>query len=142
MRYTYPCLITPDEDGWLLATFPDIPEAGTSGKDTDDIVALAEDALAVALAGYVNAKRDIPKPSNMPARGHLIPVTPVVAAKLALYTTMRQTNTSNVALAAKLNISEVAVRRLINPDHRSHIGPIKRALAVMGRKLVVEDVAA
>ena len=64
MIFAYPCILTPDEQGYL-ATFPDIPEAGTGGDDRDDSLARAADALAVALAGYVHAKRDIPAPSPL-----------------------------------------------------------------------------
>lgn len=62
-----------------------------------------------------------------------------MAAKLALYTAMRAQGVTNVALAARLGISESAVRKLVNPDHRSHIGHVEKALAAVGRTLVVKD---
>lgn len=37
--------------------------------------------------------------------------------------------------------SEGAVREPLNPNHRSHIGQIERALAKVGRRLVAEDAA-
>ncbi len=64
---------------------------------------------------------------------------PVTAAKLALYTAMRVQDVTNVELAGRLGISEAAVRKLMNPDHRSHIGQVERALRTVGRALVVED---
>ena len=142
MRYAYPCVLTPDEEGWLTATFPDVPEAGTDGKTPEEALRLAEDALGVALAGYVHARRDIPVPSALGTGQHLVPLAPVVAAKLALYSTMRVQGVSNVALGKRLGISEAAVRKLTNPDHRSHIGQVKRALRFLGRTLVLEDKAA
>ena len=51
MIYAYPCKSTPDEDGALVVTFPDVPEAITGGKDPVEALAMAEDALATALAG-------------------------------------------------------------------------------------------
>lgn len=63
MIYAYPCKLTDDEDGGLVATFPDVPEAITGGRDLDEALAEAEDALAVALEGYVLEGRDIPTPS-------------------------------------------------------------------------------
>lgn len=62
--YAYPCELTPDEDGGFVATFPDVPEAITGGDGRDDALAMAEDALATALAGYVHEKRDIPVPGT------------------------------------------------------------------------------
>ena len=142
MRYAYPCVLTPDEEGWLTATFPDVPEAGTDGKTRDEALTLAEDALGVALAGYVHARRDIPVPSALATGQYLVPLAPIVAAKLALYSTMRAQGATNVALGRRLGVSEAAVRKLANPDHRSHIGQVKRALNALGRKLVLEDKAA
>jgi len=139
MQYAYPCLITPDEVGWMLATFADVPEAGTSGRDLEETRHLARDALAAALAGYVLAKRDIPAPGSLAGEQYLIALPPVVAGKLALYTAMRDTGTSNVALASRLGVSEAAVRRLVNPDHRSHIGAVAGALEALGRTIILQD---
>lgn len=119
-----------------------MPEAGTDGKTRDEVLTLAEDALGVALAGYVHARRDIPAPSALGAGQYLVPLAPIVAAKLALYSTMRAQGVTNVALGDRLGVSETAVRKLVNPDHRSHIGQVKRALDALGRKLVLEDKAA
>ena len=142
MRYAYPCILTPDEEGWLTATFPDVPEAGTDGRTRSEVLGLAEDALAVALAGYVHARRDIPTPGALDKGQSLIPLAPIIAAKLALYCAMRAQGVSNVALGARLGVSEAAVRKLVDPDHRSHIGQVKKALNVLGRSLVLEDKAA
>ena len=42
-------------------------------------------------------------------------IPPVVAAKLALYSVMRSQGVTRVALAARLGLSEGAVRKLLNP---------------------------
>ncbi len=81
--YAYPCVIEPDGDGGFLAVFPDVPEAITGGRGRSEAAAMAEDALATALAGYARAKRPIPAP-RAPAPGQvLVAVPPVAAAKLA-----------------------------------------------------------
>ena len=49
MIYAYPCQFILDEDGVLVATFPDVPESISGGKDRTEALAMAEDALAVAL---------------------------------------------------------------------------------------------
>ena len=141
MRYTYPCEMVPD-DGGVSIRFPDVPEALTCGEDRTEAVAMAQDALATALAGYVHERWDIPAPSLAADGQELIPVPPVTAAKLALYTAMRTQDVTNVDLARRLGVSESAVRKLLNPDHRSHIGQVERALRAVGRTLVVEDRAA
>lgn len=142
MRYAYPCILTPDEEGWLTVSFPDVPGALTAGKTREESLELAEDALAVALAGYVHNRRDIPAPGAVKPGRYLVVLPPVVAAKLALYTTMRAQGITKVALADRLGVSESAVRKLTDPDHRSHIGRVENALKLLGRKLLIEDKAA
>ena len=142
MIYAYPCQLTPDEDGGLVATFPDVPEAITGGEDRAEALAMAEDALATALAGYVHEKWDIPAPSE-PVDGQVsVPVPTVVAAKLALYSAMRAQRITKAELADRLNVSESAVRKLTNPDHRSHMSQVQKALRMVGRSLKVEVTAA
>ena len=148
MRYAFPCNIVPDEEEKrdtgreaYVVTFPDIPEAITGGWSWEEAVAMAQDGLGVALSFYVDDREDIPTPSPLAEDQVLIPVPLLVAAKLTLYTAMRDQGITNVALAAKLGIYESAVRRIVDPNHRSHISQVERALHAVGRSLVVEDVA-
>ena len=142
MIYAYPCQLTPDEEGGLVAAFPDVPEAITGGRDLAETLAMAEDALATALAGYVHEKWDIPAPSEA-ADGQVLVAPPaVVAAKLALYSAMRAQRITKVALADRLGVSESAVRKLTNPDHHSHMSQVQKALRAVGRSLKVEVTAA
>ena len=142
MRYAYPCILDPEDDGGFSVSFPDVPEALTGGDSRPQALAMAEDALAVALAGYVHERRDIPVPSAAAKGQEPVSVPPVVAAKLALYSAMRSQGISKVALAKRLGLSESAVRKLLNPDHRSHINQVETALKAVGRTLVIEDKAA
>ena len=142
MIYAYPCQLTPDEEGGLVAAFPDVPEAITGGRDLAETLAMAEDALATALAGYVHEKWDIPVPSEA-ADGQVLVAPPAVAAaKLALYSAMRAQRITKVELADRLGVSESAVRKLTNPDHRSHMSQVQKALRAVGRNLKVEVTAA
>ena len=86
-------------------------------------------------------REDIPVPDTVAGEQEMIAVPLVVAAKLALYTAMREQGLTKVGLARRLGLSEGAVRKLLNPNHRSHIGQIERALAKVGRRLVAEDAA-
>ena len=74
MIYAYPCELTPDENGSLMAAFPDVPEAITGGKDRTEALTMAADALATALAGYVHAQWEIPTPSQPVAGQKLVAV--------------------------------------------------------------------
>ena len=146
MRYAYPCDIVRDEEEArstgreaYTVTFPDVYGANTGGWTREEALELAEDCLSVALGMCVRAREDIPEPS-LPAEGQvLIVVSPIVAAKLALYTAMRDQGVTNVALANRLGLQENAVRRLVDPGHRSHITSVEKALKALGRSLLIED---
>ena len=125
----------------ILVSFPDIPEALTEGESEDEAMTQAQDCLIAALGGYVAARCAIPRPT--PAHGRpMITLPALAAAKVALYVTMLAKKISNTALAAQLGLSEGAVRRLIDLDHRSHIGQIEEALRVLGQRLTVSTLAA
>ena len=142
MYYVYPCVLTPEERGGFYVSFPDVPGALTGGKDRSEALTLAEDALTAALAGYVQEHWDIPIPSAIVDGQELVAVSPIGAAKLALSTAMRRQGITKTALAKRLGLSESAVRKLVDPDHRSHISSVEAALRAVGRSLVVGDRAA
>ena len=138
MIYAYPCDLASDADGELVVSFADVPEAITGGADRFEALSMAEDALAAALAGYVHGKRDIPAPSAVVDGQELVAVPSVVAAKLALYSAMRAQRITKAELARRLGVSESAVRRLTNLDHRSHIDQVQQALQAVVHNLAVE----
>lgn len=141
-KFVYPATIEVDTAGFYLVTFPDVPEAGTDAESREEAIHEAPDSLIAALGGYMEAKRAIPQPSKI-EREHVRVVLPILAtAKLVLYEVMRTGGVTNVELGRRLGISEGAVRRLVDLDHRSHIGQIETALAALGHRLLVEVHAA
>ena len=84
MRLSYPVLLEPDDNGTLLVTFPDIPEAVTFGEDEDDALMRAVDALETMLAARIDDREDIPLPS--PAEGRpCATLSAPMAARVLLY---------------------------------------------------------
>ncbi len=137
----WPAVLERQEDGSMLVSFPDVPEALTEGENESEALVQARDCLIAALGGYVRARRSIPRPS--PARGRATVSLPALtAAKIALYGAMHAQGVGNTALAVRLGISEGAVRRLIDLDHRSHIGQIETALRALGQQLTIGSRAA
>ncbi len=139
MRYVYPCILSPEADGGFSVSFPDVAGANTGGATREEALRMAEDALVAALGAYHRLRREIPLPSPVGEGYEAIRLEPVAAAKIALGTAMRQQGLSNIRLAKILGVTESAVRKLLNPDHRSHISTIDRALQAVGRSLIVED---
>jgi antitoxin HicB len=134
----YAATLTPDEeDGGLVVTFRDIPEAITQGRTIEEAMRNAADALTMALDGYVEAGWAFPSASPARPGEHLITLPALVAAKLELYRRMCETGTTRVALARMIGVDERAVRRLLAYRHRSHIGQIETALAKLGKRLEI-----
>ncbi len=138
MKLAYPVDLLPQADGSFLVSFPDIPEALTDGTTTDEALSEAVDCLIAALGGYINDRRNIPEPSQPKKGQQTVIVPPLVSGKLALYQTMHEAQITRVALGNRLGVSEGTVRRLLDLDHRSHIGQVDAALSILGKRLVVE----
>ena len=137
----YPANLEKQEDGSVLVSLQDIPEALTEGATEEEALAEAEDCLIAALGGHIHARRAIPRPSA--GRGRmLVPLPALVAVKSALYCAMRTQGVGNTARAERLGVREDAVRRLIDLDHRSHIGQVEAALHALGQRLVIATQAA
>jgi antitoxin HicB len=137
MHYRYPIELAPEPDGSAVnLSFPDVPGALTFGDDQAEALALAEDCLIAALRGYMKLGKPVPAPST--ARGRPVVTLPsLAAAKLALYAAMREARISNVELARRLGVTENVVRKLLDLDHRSHIGQVEAALEKLGVRLEV-----
>ena len=141
MKFTYPIKLTADPEGGYIARTVDIPEALTFGEDQEAALHEARDAVHVALTAYIEDGQAISPPS--PPRGRpAITLPALVAAKLALHQAMRDSGQGHSALAGKLGITEDAVRRLLDLDHAARIEQLEQALALLGRKLVVDVLAA
>lgn len=125
LAYPFDCR---KSDGEYIVSFVDIPEALTAATTKEEAVALARDALIAALGGYMEQKRDVPKPSPKKPRQLIAYLRPLEAAKLALYIAMRKDKLSNVGLASRLNVDEKTVRRMLDLDQATHIETIYAAL--------------
>ena len=130
MKYAYPCDMTPDvEDGYgFLVTFPDLPEAITGADTWEESLFLAEDVLIAALTCYVNGGEDLPT-SSAPSDGQvLITVPPLQAAKLDLYSAMRERGVSKSDLADMLGASESEIADLLDLDFDSTAPQVDAAM--------------
>jgi antitoxin HicB len=137
MQYVYPVRLDPEPDGSAIdVSFPDVPEALTWGDNDAEALILAEDCVTGALRGYIKRGWSISKPSP-PCGRPTVTLPPLVAAKIALYEAMRAQEVSPTELAARLGLTETAVRRLLDLDRRSHIDRVEAALRCLGKRLEV-----
>ena len=64
MKYVYPAVFTPEENGQFSVYFPDLESCYTCGDDLVDALYMAEDVLAMTLVSYENNSTPIPTPSK------------------------------------------------------------------------------
>ena len=62
---SYPARISPGEDGIVLVTFPDVPEAVVCGAGEVEALERASEVLEIVLAGYEAECRPVPQPSDI-----------------------------------------------------------------------------
>lgn len=61
MKREYAVLYQPIEDGWIMATVPELPGAVTQGKDLNEARAMIKEAVELLLESYrANAAKDAP----------------------------------------------------------------------------------
>lgn len=130
--YDYPIELEKMDNGDIMVSFPDIPEALTYGENKEFALEWAQDALHVALSLYIDEHRDIPMPS-VPAPGQAtVGPSPIVGVKLAIYQAMREQNISQVRLAGLLHCDARQIRRLLDLDHQSTVNQLLDAAEVLG----------
>ncbi len=138
MLQSYPVLLTPDKNGTVIAEFPDIPEALTVGADNSKALEWAQDALVVALSGYMDERRDIPMPSLPVQDQRTIPLPPQIAMKLSIYQGMRDQGITQAALGKRMGIDGRQVRRILDLDHNTSLYSLVGALKALGKELVID----
>jgi antitoxin HicB len=130
----YPVILEPDDNGTVLVTFPDVPEAVTFGEDESDAFKRAVDALETMLAARIADREEVPLPSA--AMGRPCAVLPALAtAKVLLYRAMRELDVSKAELARRLGWHDHQVDRLLDLSHPSRLDQIETALAALGKRL-------
>ncbi|NTE87647.1 hypothetical protein G6L72_13175 [Agrobacterium rubi] len=70
-------LIHKDADSDYGVSFPDFPGLVTAGIDLDDARRMAEEALALHVAGMVDDGKAIPEPSRLNAEKSVLTFIPV-----------------------------------------------------------------
>lgn len=81
MEFNYPARFSHDDDG-ITVSFPDLPEAWTSGATEFEALREAADCLATAITSRMREGDDIPEPSPAKRGQRLIALAPQAAALL------------------------------------------------------------
>ena len=133
MRYAVE--LTPDDNGTLLVTVPDLPEAITFGEDREEALARAVDAIESALMGAMAARATIAAPKAHGADTVTLPA--LASAKVDLYRAMQAEGVGKAALAKRLDVALPQIDRLLDLRHQSRVDALERAFAALGRSMTI-----
>jgi antitoxin HicB len=131
----YAVTLAPDDNGTILVTVPDLPDAVTFGKDREDALERAVDAIETALMGAMTAREDIRAPKSSGADSVALPA--LVSAKVALYQAMRAEGVGKATLAKRLDVALPQIDRMLDLRHSSRLDAIERAFAALGREMEI-----
>ena len=137
MDYIFAAAIEADPEGGFLVTFPDVPEAITSGESMAEARSAGAEALGLALRGIAAIGRSLPRPQ---AQGEgLVPiaVAPDTALKLAVVEAFAESGLSKRELARRLGKGETEARRILDPDHPTKLSVLQVTLALLGKDIVI-----
>lgn len=134
--FDYPVTLTPD-DGTVLVTFTDVPEAITFGADEDEALLNAVDALETGLSFYVDARKSLPAVSQPAAGQKTVRPSALECAKLGVYQAMTDQGIKKAELARRLGWHMPQVDRLFDLRHASKLDQIEAAAIVLGRHIEV-----
>jgi antitoxin HicB len=135
--FVYAARFEPGDEGGVVVSFPDIPEAITQGDSEADAIKQAQEALGLALLTY--PRRGLPIPyARAKGRGLIaIAVEPEVAAKIAVLEAFKRSGISKSELGRRLGKDEKEVRRILDPRHRTKLATLTEALRMLGQQLVI-----
>ncbi len=128
----YPVTLTTEGDH-VLVDFRDFP-AHTYGDDQDEALARAVDALTTIIGAYMRDRQPIPRPATR-ARGRMVPLPPLMVAKVALYNTMLEQKVNKAELGRRLNWHLPQVDRVLDVRHASRVDQLEHALGAVGKRL-------
>ena len=63
-KYSYPAVLTPEENGTFSVYFPDLEGCYTCGDNITEAIMMAEDVLAFTLYQFEKRGKAIPQPSH------------------------------------------------------------------------------
>ncbi|MEQ8355093.1 MAG: hypothetical protein RH942_06110 [Kiloniellaceae bacterium] len=139
MRIAYPAKYETDEDGRILVTFRDLPEAATDGATMEEAHREAADLLDSTLMFRMKYREDIPTPTAKARKGEsFVAPDTSVAMKIALYIAMRERGITTAELSRRLKIDNREAQRILNPFHATKTARMGEAIAATGSHAVID----
>lgn len=136
--FDYPVTLTADDNGTILVTFADVPEAITFGAGADEALLNAVDALETGLSFYVDARKPLPAASKPKPGQKTVRPSALEAAKLGVYRAMTEQGMKKAELARRLGWNPPQIARLFDLRHASRLDQIEAAANALGKHLHIQ----
>ncbi len=135
MSYRYPLLLTPDDNGTLLVTCPDLPEVTSFGETEQEAIEHGQQAVAEAISARLARFESIPEPSKQDsAITASVPLR--LQPKVALMNVMTFKRLSRADLVRATGWSRTSVDRLFDPRHNNRLEQFEEAFRAAGSEPV------
>ena len=138
--FRFAASLTPDDNGTVMVSFADVPEAVTFGDDEADALLRAADALETALAGYIDDRRDIPE--SVASGKHWVSLSLLASLKLETWMAMRAKGWRKADLARAMAVNPRQIDRLFDLHHATPVAQLEQALTLCDRRLELRSAAA
>jgi len=115
----------------------DLPEVVTAGGTLEEALALAADAIEVAVVKRMERDEELPRPSRLRKGEHAVALPTQLAAKAAVYAAWKAAGISKSELGRRMKRSEVEARRILAPRHGTKLDQLDEAARALGRRLVI-----
>ena len=135
--FDYPVTLTPDE-GTVIVTFADVPEAITFGMDEDEALLQAVDALESALTFYIEDRKLLPTPSKPKKGQKTVRPSALECGKLGVYQAMTEQGIKKSELARRLGWHMPQIDRLFDLRHASKLDQIEAAASALGKHVKLQ----
>jgi len=136
--FDYPVTLTPDDNGTVLVTFADVPDAITFGTDEDEALLNAIDALETGLSFYLDARKPLPVVGKPQKGQKTVRPSALECAKLGVYQSMTEQGIKKAELARRLGWHMPQVDRLFDLRHASKPDQIEAAAHVLGKQVFIQ----
>ena len=124
------------EGKYILASFPDVAGVHTYGRDRDEVLSRAIDALETMFLALIQDRKPIPQPTSK--RGPFVTLPALTEAKIALYRAMRSQGVGKAELARRMRCHLPQIDRLLDLRHASRLDQLEAAFAALHKRMSIE----
>ena len=140
--YDYAIRFEEDTCPGLAVYCRDLPLLNSYGDDREHAISEAVDAIETTLSIFVDQRLAIPAASAPEAGEEVIHLPAVTVAKIVLWNEMMARDMRKADLCRLLGLAQTQGDRLVDFLHTSKMEAIEKALAALGKRLVLSVEAA